>query len=144
VQRGPYVIAGVMDESVSEEPLTLTGPFVDLFDPTLPVVASKIVKPDERALLYDLAWPRRQGLKAKVVAAAARVRDEQSTPKGFQFVTRGPKATRACVRIWLPHPPVHTGLEPAVPFDEKWDPASSTLWLSFDNAAQDCTIRVAL
>jgi hypothetical protein len=41
LERGPYIIAAVMDESTSNEPLTLKGIFIDLFDPTLPVLKEK-------------------------------------------------------------------------------------------------------
>ena len=33
LERGPYVIAAVMDESVSDEPLKIEGCYIDLFDP---------------------------------------------------------------------------------------------------------------
>ena len=33
LERGPYTIAAVMNESVSDEPLVITGTLVDLFDP---------------------------------------------------------------------------------------------------------------
>ena len=37
LRRGPYVIAAVFDESISDEPLRLAGHFVDLLDPQLTV-----------------------------------------------------------------------------------------------------------
>src|SRR5690606_19162754 len=42
LQRGVYDIAAVMSESVSDEPLVLTGPYIDLFDPELPILARKV------------------------------------------------------------------------------------------------------
>ena len=41
LERGPYVIAAVMDESVSDEPLKIEGCYIDLFDPELPVITEK-------------------------------------------------------------------------------------------------------
>ena len=54
LERGPYVIAAVMDESVSDEPLKIEGCYIDLFDPELPVITEKNVKPGEQAFLYDV------------------------------------------------------------------------------------------
>ncbi|MBC7866704.1 MAG: hypothetical protein H7X88_04135, partial [Gloeobacteraceae cyanobacterium ES-bin-316] len=45
LQRGPDLIAAVMDESVSSKPLHLKGSFIDLFDPGLPVLKEKLVAP---------------------------------------------------------------------------------------------------
>lgn len=41
LQRGPYKIIAVMDESVSDELYFAQGPVVDLFDPRLPVLSQK-------------------------------------------------------------------------------------------------------
>lgn len=43
-----------MDESVSKEPLTLSGLYIDLFDKDLPVLTSKQIQPGEQGYLYDL------------------------------------------------------------------------------------------
>ena len=145
IQRGPYVIAAVLDESVSEAPLTMTGAFVDLFDPGLPVISSKTLNPNERALLYDLDWGRgKDAPAAKVVAAAARVRDEHIEEGAFAFTTRGPINTRARIRVLLPGKPAGVVAEPGVAFEKAWDADSSTLLLSFDNTAQDVKFKVAL
>ncbi|MCL1932617.1 MAG: hypothetical protein FWF53_02220, partial [Candidatus Azobacteroides sp.] len=32
LERGPYILASVLDESVSSDPLQLSGLFIDLFD----------------------------------------------------------------------------------------------------------------
>ena len=45
LERGPYTIAAVMNESVSDEPLVITGTLVDLFDPGLPVYGSVQIEP---------------------------------------------------------------------------------------------------
>lgn len=142
MRRGPYVIASVLDESVSEEPLTLHGHYVDLFDPILPVVRERTLQPNERALLYDIEWARKQGTPARVLAAAARVRGELCEGNRLLFVTRGPKATIARVCILLPSSPQNVRVHPAVPFMQEWDRESSTLRLTFDNQAEDVSFEV--
>ena len=54
LDRGPYKIAASLDESVSDEPYVLEGSFIDLFDPTLPIVTRKELAPGTQAFLYDL------------------------------------------------------------------------------------------
>ena len=142
LQRGPYVVASVMEESVSAEPLKITGHFVDVFDPMLPVVTEKVVQPGERVLLYDIDWARGQSMNRKVAAAATRVRDERKVDGVFQFTTRGPEGTRARARVLLPEAPKGVATEPPVPVASVWDKDSNTLWLDFDNAARDIVFSV--
>lgn len=54
LERGPYDIAAVMNESVNEEPFRIKCPVIDMFDPTLPVLQEKIIEPGQQSLLYDL------------------------------------------------------------------------------------------
>ncbi len=56
IRRGPYVIASVMTESVSDSPLELKGRFVDLLDAGLRIADRVIVPPGKQALLYDLDY----------------------------------------------------------------------------------------
>ena len=48
LERGPYVLAATLDENaVSDQPLVLTGNYIDLFDPTLPCLKQKTVQPGQ-------------------------------------------------------------------------------------------------
>jgi len=144
IQRGPFVVAAVLEESsVSGEPLRLEGRLVDLFDAKLPVVAEKVLQPGDRALLYDIDWAQRHGLGPKVLAAAARVRDESAGSDGFAFTVRGPEGTSGCARLVLPQRPSAVESEPPTACEQAWDERSSTLWLAFDNVAADVRFRVA-
>ena len=142
MRRGPFVVASVLDESVSEEPLKLQGRFVDLFDPKLPVLDERVLAPGDRALLYDLEWTRKHGPESKVVGAGARVKRETRHDRTFTTLLRGPKGTRANVRILLPNAPVKVAAEPSVAVDWKWDEASATVLLSLDNTGEDVSISV--
>jgi hypothetical protein len=142
LERGPYLIASVLDESTSEEALVIDGNFVDLFDAQLPVRQQIRLNPGERGLYYDLAWPQKSGVKAQVAAAAARVKQEEVTENGLRFVLRGPKATTGRARVLLPGPPKDVRADPAHEFTQEWDETSSTLLLTFENAAADVTFTV--
>ncbi|KPL13098.1 hypothetical protein AMJ85_00365 [candidate division BRC1 bacterium SM23_51] len=147
LQRGPYLITAVLDESTTDVPLRLTGQFVDLFDPDLPVVGEKVLKPGDRSLLYDLK--RRRGRRPQLIAAAARAYDEHADRHGWSAVFRGPADTSAVARLWLPHPPVRVELttsadEEPGQSDSQWDEASQTLWLRFANSPGGVRVTVTL
>ena len=102
LRRGPYVISQVMDESVNDHPKTFTGLFADLMEDGFPVVASKTIRPDEGALLYDLtALPKGQ---LSVVATAARVLSAHATDTQITFTARTADKVLVHVRLALPFP----------------------------------------
>jgi hypothetical protein len=142
IQRGPFVVASVLDESVSEEPLRLQGVFVDLFDPALPVISERVLKPGERMLVSDLNWFNKNGIKAKVVAAGARVKREKLEDQRFEFTVRGPKATRGNACVLVPKQPSRVTSSPELAIASTWHPESATVLLSFENVADDVTIRL--
>lgn len=51
LERGPYTIAAVLDESVSDAPMELLGVYIDLFDKDLPVLTHKVIRPGEQGYL---------------------------------------------------------------------------------------------
>ena len=86
--RGPYTIAAVMDESVSDEPLTITGTLVDLFDPKLPVYTSVQILPGHQGYFIDI--DRVDHGKAQVLAGSSRAEDEQRTGSSYSFTAKSP------------------------------------------------------
>jgi hypothetical protein len=152
VDRGPYVIAAVMNESVSEEPLLLKGTYIDLFDAELPVLQEKKVEPDQRAFLYNVEWAWKTAPSGcKVLAAAARIRSESYVAKSsagtarFTFLARGPLGTSARARVLLPAEPISVECTlPGGDVSRQWDGTSSTLLLSFPNVAADVRFTIEL
>src|SRR5690606_24281985 len=78
LQRGPFELVAVMDESVSEEHFTSNGTLIDLFDPKLPVYPERTIAPGEQGYFMnvDLIKNKQQ---PQVLAAAYRVYDEEIT-----------------------------------------------------------------
>lgn len=142
VRRGPYVAASVLDESVSEEPVVLEGSYIDLFDPMLGWAEQYVLAPNERVLLYDLNRAREGGLRAGVVAAAARIRNQQHGDGSLHFTLRGPDKTTGRARVALPGPPLDIRMTPDTPFEQQWHPESGTLWLSFPNVASEIQVAI--
>lgn len=142
VQRGPYLVASVLAESISDQPLELRGTFVDVFDPALPVVRERSLQPGERVLFYDLNWLDATKTAAKVVAAGARVRDEQLNDHTFTFTLRGPEATTCRARIRLPDAPSEITSDPPSQIQQVWDEQSRTLWIELANIGANQRVAV--
>ena len=131
VERGPYTIAAVMDESVSKEPLTLSGLYIDLFDKDLPVLTSKQIQPGEQGYLYDLNKVSNK-IKAKVLCGASRIYDEKVSKQSYSFVAKSPINTTNVSRVLLPRKPEKIRVNGKEEQPE-WDESSKTLLLSFEN-----------
>jgi hypothetical protein len=146
LQRGPYDIISVMDESVSSEPYTIKGKLIDLFDPALPVVEQKQVKPGEQACLYNIGRVSNPHTP-QVLASASRVYDEKIGDRSYSFVAKSPAKTTGVMRILLPSEPRKITLtdanDKAVPeLKSSWDPLGKTSFLSFENNPDG--VKVAL
>lgn len=165
IRRGPYVIAAVLDESIAEEPLRLRGQFIDLFDPALPVVGEKVLKPGDRALLYDLSHrdsdSRLQAEKSPaeagtpymqtpvLLAGAARAYEERADENGWSAVFRGPERTQAVLRLWLPSEPSKIEVQSAsdqkpIDHESDWHAPSQTIRLRFPNSPDGVGVSLAL
>lgn len=85
LRRGPYVIASVMDESVSEKPMQLSGHFLRLLEDGLPDADTVTVKPGEQTLLADLDC-----FSGECVPVAATMRMEAEAGRPGEYTLRGP------------------------------------------------------
>lgn len=143
VERGPYTIAAVLDESVSEEPLRLKGIYIDLFDKDLPVLSEKVIRPGEQGYLYKVSRVPR-GTKAKVLCGASRVYDEKVADRSYSFVAKSPLHTTNVSRILLPQKPTKVSVDgQAVAVSEKdWDQASKTMRLGFENNPEGVRVQI--
>lgn len=137
LQRGPFDLASVVDEGVSKEPFVLKGLLIDLFDPKLPVLTKKIVRPGEQAYLYNLGRIKNPQ-KPQVLAAASRVYEEVIGQSSYSFITKSPLNTTNVMRVLLPSAPKKTVITSAEGKVIKgaisqWDAKSKTCLLNFDN-----------
>ncbi len=138
LRRGPYVVAAGMGESAEAQSLTLTGAYVNLYDPDLSVLVNPGILPDTRWLLYDLA---RCPDQPWVIAAAGRVEQETVVGNGLTFTIEGMADTACTVRVHLPAAPSLVrvaGQESAA----TWDAASQTLFLRFPNQPEGVSVEV--
>ena len=140
LHRDLYLMASVVDESpVSNEPLMLKGRFIDLFDPSLPVISEKKVQPGEQAFLYDLDKVEDK-TRPQVLASASRQYDETFTDHSFSFVSKSPDNTDNAMRILLPQAPKQ--VQVSVASQSSWDEGSQTLLLGFENDPEGVQVRI--
>lgn len=142
LQRGPYIIAAVVDESVDKRPLTLSGSFVDLLDPRLPVLSSVGIRPGEQAWLLDLN--RVTGAAAMPLAAAGRIEKWQAEPGSVSYEISSPLGTVAATRLKLPTAPARVSVDGEPWTDIQWDAASGTLFLSHPGKPKPVAVAIEL
>ena len=145
LERGPYDIAAVMNESVNEEPFRIKGPVIDMFDPTLPVLQEKIIEPGQQSLLYDLKRIKEKN-KPQVLCAASRVYDEKKDSHSYSFITKSPSNTHNVMRILLPSKPLAISVKDAegnlLESTNDWDELSHTCLLQFINSSEGRSVKI--
>ena len=147
IQRGPYVIASVLKESTSNDPLVIDKKVIDLFNPELPVLQEKIIQPGTQAFLYNLEHI--QYSKPQVLAAASRVYQEKINNKEqeYSFITKSLSHTIDVMRIVLPSAPkevtaILPNSENVRIMVDTWDQSSHTLLLKFENYSEGVSVNI--
>jgi hypothetical protein len=145
LERGPYTIAAVMDEGISDQPLRLKGSLIDLFDPNLPVLREKTIHPGEQSLLFDMGRLKDK-INPVVICAASRIYDEKIRTGSYSFLTKSPGGTNNVMRVHLPRKPISIIVKGVgtgnVEQTNEWDPHSRTLLLRFLNAADGVRVEI--
>jgi hypothetical protein len=143
MRRGPYEIISVLEESVSDNPYTVTGRLVDLFNANLPVLYKVQMKPGQRGLLYNLDFV--PSSKPYVIASASRVTDEKMIDGKFKFCLKGPKGTMGNTRVYFPQKPGKILVKDVDGnFCGKisdWDSKSQTILISYPNKPEGIWIK---
>ncbi len=137
LERGPYDLVSVLEESVNSEPYVVEGLLIDLFDHQLPVLSQKKVMPGEQAFLFNIGRVE-NAREPQVLASASRVYDEKKGKDTYSFTVKSPLNTTNSMRILLPSEPTkhtitdHLGNQLENTKFE-WDEKSKTYWLEFEN-----------
>lgn len=141
LQRGDYDLAAVLEESVSDEPFTVEGCLIDLFDPKLPIYTSKRINPGEQALLLNVE--RVAGKKKPQVLASASREEQEERGKGwYSYVAKSPAETSNVSRVLLPSCPKSVTVNGKEVFDTKrWHAASHTYLIEFENNPDGVSVK---
>ena len=141
LERGPYVMVAVVDENaISNEPLTLKGNYIDLFDPNLPCLKEKVVNPDEQAFLFNIDAISKKK-QPQVLASASRQYDEKIGKRSYSFVAKSPAETNNVMRILLPKEPKDIQVS-CKEFTQAWDKDTHTLLLMFENKPDGVQVAI--
>jgi hypothetical protein len=133
LQRGPYVIAAGLDESISGDPKVLRGRFVNLFDSELRVQTNITLQPGARFFLRDLDAPGPGGRAPQVLASACKVLPVSQDEKTVTFAVEGVGWTPAVVLLRTAMPPKLITLG-----EDTLDATNvgDLVWIRFDNEAR--------
>lgn len=126
LNRGPYVIAACLEDSISDKPLELKGLFVDIFNAQLPIYETVSLKPGQCAWLLDLN--KISSGKAEPVASAARIETWKDRDNGVELTLTSPKAVNIVSRLRLPAQPTKMTIDGKEFDNYTWDQTSKTLF----------------
>mgnify|MGYP000861541605 FL=1 len=146
LSRGPYEIVSVLDESVTNDAYVLSGLFVDLFDPQLPILTQKNVKPGSQAYLFNIEKVENR-MKPQVLASASRIYNEKTTKKSYSFLSKSPLNTSNVMRVLLPNTPkrcfiTDTEMNPLTDAKWEWNSLSKTCKITFENDPEDTIVNI--
>ena len=135
LERGPYTMISVLDESFSDKPFIKDGHFIDLFNHELPIVKKVVVRPGEQAYYLNLDAIE-DNSKPQVLASASRIYNEKTTKNSYSFLAKAPINTTNVMRVLIPAEVkecvIHNRDEKIVP-EWKWDSTSKSLKIIFEN-----------
>lgn len=137
LERGPFDLISVLDENPDNKPYIQKGLLIDLFDPKLPVLTEKQINPGEQAFLFNISRTDNPD-RPQVLAAAARIYDENVEKSSYSFVAKSPINTTNVMRVLLPAEPKSVHITDASGSKlenttHEWDANSKTCLLGFEN-----------
>ena len=139
VHRGPYVIASVMEESVSEEPLVLRGNYCDMFTSAFELCREKTVPIGGNALLLDLDAFAEENLC--VLGTSVRIRSLTQSGNTVTVDAYGAGALNAALRIRVPFA-VDSAFADGEPCSFTYDAPSRTVLVRYMSAAKPVTLTL--
>ncbi len=129
-RRGPYLLAATLTESISNEPLTLKGRFVNLFDPTLSIEHEVVVNCGERAWLLDL--DRVTASAPSILASSCRIESlHEKDERTVEIETTSVAEIVASSLVLLAHKPKSVLVDGAEVEEFRWDEETHTLFFQF-------------
>ena len=135
MERGPYRLISVMDESCSKEPYRVAGNFADLCTDGYPLIHEISVPCGEERILFD--YDRMEANDCYIVATAARVERLSFENERIELWEKAADRIHVHTRMWLSWRPMkweavdEDGIP--VPLQIEWEEESHTVLLSYDS-----------
>jgi len=140
LQRGPYIIAAGLDESVPDEPKVLHGRFVNLFDAELRVLKDVTLAPGSRYFLRDLEAT--QGGKFQLLASAGKALPIQGDDQTIAYAVESVAGTPAVLLFQTSKAPKSVTLAGQPVAQTEFSKADKLLWVRFTNEARPRTLTL--
>lgn len=139
LKRNEYIIAAVMDESVSDAPLTLKGLFADMFSPDFKIIKEKILQPGENCLLFDLDCVKDESLR--IIGTSVRINSMEEQSGKVIINASGAGQLNAFLRVKLPLKP-EKAIVNGQPAKMCFDDESGTALISFASEGKPVEIII--
>lgn len=140
LNRGPYVIAGALDEIEGLPARTLNGVYIDLFSPTLAIKKSVTLSSGTRIFLLNFSKIDRD--KPQVIASASKILEVKTVENSIEFHSEGPSATTCVTRVLLPSQPKSLTAG-GKPIKAEWDASTSTALISYPNNPEGQWVNIS-
>ena len=141
LERGPYVIAAGLDESIAGRPKQLRGRFVNLFDPELRVLEELQIEPGNRYFLRDL--DATHGPEPKVLASAGKALVTAQSANSLSMVVEGVGHTPAVILLHAAKAPRAITLAGQALASFEYSAKNKLLWIRFENDSAPRNLAVA-
>lgn len=129
LNRDPYIIAAVLDESINDDPLVIQGLFADMFSPEFEIVTEKILMPNDKALLFDLT---KINNPVEIIGTSVRINKIEELDRQIKLDISGAGDFNANIRIRISFKPTDIKLDNHnIKFD--FDELSSTVLITFES-----------
>lgn len=144
IHRGPFIIAAVFKNSLSEKALEIPGIFIDCLPPEMPLIDKKMIQPGDVGILFNVK--KMEKIFSKVLISHSSIRDEQADGNNLSFISRGMAGITCHTLIKLvampPEIKLTTRSGQSVSCEIQWYPKEHLLRLIYENRGED--ILVAL
>ncbi len=140
LERGPYLIAAGLDESVDAPTKVLRGRFVNLFDPELGVRREVALTPGSRWFLSDLG--KVTASQPAILASACKALPAATGQAECRWHVEGVAGTPAVVLLAAPRAPTGMTLAGEELPDWRWDAAERLAWIRFTNSSSPRELAV--
>lgn len=138
LRRGPYLIGAGLDESIQAPPETLSGRFINLFDPELRLLKSFTLEANSRCFLLDLDAVKSPA--PRLLASACKALPSKHGKAQLAWTVEGVGNTPAIVLIASPEPPKSITLDGTAVTD--FTHADGLLHIRFPNEARPRELSV--
>jgi hypothetical protein len=145
LQRGPYVVGSVLEETGSTKLLELKGIYLDLFTSDAALVVNPVVQPGKVFLLrqVDFKNAAKGSSEPQLLAGTARLENMKQTSSSVEMTFRGPASLQTDMAVLsLQEKPGAVKMTNGDPVTVKWDQKNHLLRLSWQHQTGPAHITI--